>query len=99
MNEMPRTVEAGALHFGPLGLGGAMPPETWMAMSKDTMAELTLPEEVPDVVHRPWDKLRSLYCDGLFAYDNFTRAEREAYRVLEVRLKVRFLSHYDNEIP
>lgn len=99
MSEMLRAVAKPTLHFGPLGLGGPMPPERCLDLLNEEMAALTLPAEVPTEVRNPWDCLRELYVDGLFAYQNFTRVERDAPRILEVALKVRFLDHYRRAIP
>ena len=86
-------VDPGALHFGPLGLGGAMPPEACDELLAAQMAELVLPSDVPGEVASQVEKLKALYRAGLFDYDSFTHAERDAYRVLEATLKARLVSH------
>jgi hypothetical protein len=99
MSEMLRTVANPTLHFGPWGLGGAMPAERCLELLNEEMAALPLPAEVPAEVSKQWDSLKELYREGLFSYQSFTRVEREAPRILEVALKVRFLEHYRREIP
>src|SRR5438309_8084728 len=99
MSEMLRTVAKSTLHFGPWGLGGAMPPERCLDLLNEEMAALPLPVNVSADITKQWESLKELYRDGLFSYKNFTRVEREAPRLLEVALKVRFLEHYRREIP
>jgi hypothetical protein len=70
-----------------------------LELLNEEMAALPLPAEAPAEVSKQWDRLKELYVEGLFSYQNFTRVEREAPRVLEVALKVRFLEHYRREIP
>lgn len=94
-----RSVDPRTLHFGPFGLGGAMPPEVAVKFQAELMDPLELPEHVSTEVRSQFNKLRALYRDGVFTYDNFTRADRDAYRVLEVALKVRFLDHYQSVVP
>jgi hypothetical protein len=96
---LARPVDPGALHFGPLGLGGAMPPEACDELLAGQMAELVLPSDVPGEVASQFEKLKALYRAGLFDYDSFTHAERDAYRVLEAALKARFVSHYAQVLP
>jgi len=94
-----RPVDARTLHFQPLGLGGALPPDVSDGLLTAQMAELTLPAEVPVTVRDQFDRLKDLYRAGLFTYEHFTHAERDAYRVLEVALKVRFVQHYADGLP
>jgi len=62
-------------------------------------AALELPESVPAVVARQFSKVLRMYTDGLYTYDNFTTCVREAYRVLEVALKVLFDAQYVAGVP
>jgi hypothetical protein len=96
---LTRPVDERTLHFGPLGLGGAMPPETSAQILGASMDALVLPDRIPADVRSQFDKLKTLFCDGLFTYESFTFADRDSYRVLEVALKVRFLEHYDRQLP
>ena len=99
MSALPREVDPRGLSFTPYGLGGPMPP----AVAVDVLARacelLTPPAAVPQEVRSQFGKVLRLYADGLFTYDNFTIASREAHRVLEVALKVRFLEHYAGGVP
>jgi hypothetical protein len=99
MSKLGRSVDERTLHFGPWGLGGAMPAEQSERLLRAEMDHLELGPAVPETVRSQFIKLKALYVDGLFSYDSFTRAERDAYRVLEVALKVRFLEQYTNRIP
>jgi len=96
---LTRPVDEHTLHFGPLGLGGAMPPETSAQILRASMDALVLPDRIPADVRSQFDKLKTLFCDGLFTYESFTFADRDSYRALEVALKVRFLEHYDRQLP
>lgn len=95
---LTRRVDERTLHFGPLGLGGAMPPETSAEILREAMDALVLPERVPADVRGQFDKLKTLFCDGLFTYDSFTFADRDSYRVLEVALKIRFVEHIQGQL-
>ena len=64
-----------------------------------TMEPLVLPDDVDPGVRSQSEKLKRLFCDGLFRYEGFTQAERESYRIIEVAVKARFLSHYQSRIP
>src|SRR5260370_8016249 len=63
------------------------------------MGARVLPDRIPAEVRSQLDRLKMLFCDGLFTYESFTFADRASYRVLEVPLKVRFLEHYDRQLP
>jgi hypothetical protein len=76
-----------------------MPPEISAQVLRESMDALVLPDRIPADVRAQFDKLKALFCDGLFTYDSFTFADRDSYRVLEVALKVRFLEHYDRRLP
>jgi len=99
MEALNRPVDPRSLHFGPLGLGGAMPADLQERLLREEMDALQLGEAVPAPVRSQFGKLRALYGSGLHSYESFTHAEREAYRVLEVALKIRFLEHYENQVP
>lgn len=94
MSKLARPVDPRGLYFTPLGLGGPMSP----AAAQDVFARegevLALPDAVPASVRSQFAKALRMYADGVFTYDNFTTAPREAYRVLELALKARFLEHY-----
>lgn len=87
------------LHFGPWGLGGELPPEVSAKLLDEQMAHLTLPETVPASVQSQFEKVKDLYRAGLFQYDNFQTAARDAHRVIEVALKVCFVNHYSSGLP
>lgn len=76
-----------------------MRPEMSAKLLRESMDALVLPDRIPSDVRAQFDKLKALFCDGLFTYDSFTFADRDSYRVLEVALKVRFLEHYDRQLP
>lgn len=99
MNELARTVDPRALYFTPLGLGGPMSPNVAQRVFARERDLLDLPVVVPAKVRDHFAKAVRMYTDGLFTYDNFTSASREAHRVLEVALKVRFLEHYASGVP
>jgi hypothetical protein len=99
MSDLVRSVDERTLHFGPWGLGGAMSAEQSERLLRAEMDHLQVGPAVPETVRSQFIKLKALYSDGLFSYDSFTRAERDAYRVLEVALKVRFLEYYRYRIP
>ncbi len=65
----------------------------------DQIAELIPSAEVPIAVCGQFERLKNLCRAGLFTYESFTHAERDAYRVLKVALKVRFVQHYANGLP
>jgi hypothetical protein len=94
MDALSRPIERGALYFSPRGLGGAMPPEVAHRLLAKQAAAMELPGAVPVSVAGQFSKVLRMYADGLFTYANFTTCEREAHRVLEVALKVRFEEHY-----
>ncbi len=96
---LPRTVDERGLYFTALGLGGPMRPEAAQELVTRRCEQLALPTAVPTDVRREFEKVVRLYGDGLFTYDNYTSASREAHRVLEVALKVRFLEHYAAGVP
>ncbi len=99
MSELARQVDERTLHFGPWGFGGAMPAQDRLSLLHVEMGELELGDRVPGSVRSQWAKLQRTYVDGLFIYEHFTAAERDAYRVLEIALKARFLEHYEYRIP
>jgi hypothetical protein len=94
-----RHVDTRALHFGPWGLGGAMDPDLAERLLNAEMNRLVLSDDVRATVRSQFEKLKELYRNGLYLYASFTHAERDAYRVLETALKVRFLDHYARDIP
>jgi hypothetical protein len=99
MTGLTREVDARTLHFGPIGLGGPMPPEKSRELLEAETAWMVLGERVPDSVCNQFKDLVSAYRDGLFRYKTFTDLDRDSYRVLEVALKARFLEHYDRRLP
>ena len=99
INTLSRPVDPRALVFTPLGLGGPMQPQVAETFLTRECELLALPVAVPEAVRAQFAKVLRLYSDGLFAYDHFTTASREAHRVLEVALKVRFLEHYADGVP
>lgn len=99
VSELARPVDPRGLYFTPLGLGGPMPPDVAQQVFARDCEVLALPEVVPASVRSQFAKVLRMYADGVFSYDNFTAAPREAHRVLEVALKVRFLEHYAAGVP
>jgi hypothetical protein len=99
MSGLVRSVDVRTLQFGPLGLGGPMPADVKERLLTGDVEALRLADNVPSHLHSQFDKLTRLYTDGLYSYDSFTVAMREAYRVLEAALKVRLLEHYAYRIP
>jgi hypothetical protein len=87
------------LHFGPWGLTGAISSELSEKLLREEMDAVQLGELVPVSVRSQFERLKTLYLAGLFSYHSFTYAEREAHRILEVALKLRFLEHYGNRVP
>src|SRR5260370_12306519 len=63
------------------------------------MDGVVVPDRIAGDVGWQFDRLKMLFCDGLFTYESFNFADRDSYRVLEVALKVRFLKHYDRQLP
>jgi hypothetical protein len=76
-----------------------MPPEVSARFLADVMNAFVLPADIPSGVTSQFDKLKAMFCDGLFRYESFTQADRDTYRILEVALKARFLEHYGRELP
>ncbi len=99
MDALARPVDARGLFFTPLGLGGPIPPDVAQSQAARECDRLRLPASVPAGVSKQFDKVLRLYADGMFAYENYTTASREAYRILEVALKIRFLEHYLVGVP
>lgn len=99
MDMLPRAVDPRGLYFTPLGLGGPMRPEVAQDVIARRCEQLALPAAIPQDIRGEFAKVVRHYADGLFAYDNYTSASREAHRVLEVALKVRFLEHYTAGVP
>src|SRR5216683_6272593 len=99
MAMLPRAVDERGLYFTPLGLGGPMRPEVAQELMARRCEQLALPPAVPKDVRGEFAKVVHHYADGLFVYDNYTSASREAHRVLEVALRVRFLEHYAAGVP
>jgi hypothetical protein len=99
MTELARQVDPRSLNFGLWGLGGAMSAELQERLLREQMDVLQLGAAVPEQVRSQFEKLKALYRNGLYSYESFTHAERDAYRVLEVALKVRFLEHYRHQVP
>jgi hypothetical protein len=97
--DVTRPVDPRGLLFTPVGLGGPMRPEVALDLAQRERERLRLPAVVPMDVRDQFDKVLRLYADGVFSYDNYTTASREAHRLLEVALKVRFLEHYRDGVP
>ncbi|HXA29280.1 MAG TPA: hypothetical protein VN193_11105 [Candidatus Angelobacter sp.] len=99
MTQDTREPDPRTLHFGPWGVTGSVPADFSRRLLEDETAWMQLGERVPESVRGQFEKLKGTYRDGLYRYDHFTTAERESYRVLEVALRVRFLEHYDLQVP
>lgn len=99
VSELRRKVDPRGLFFTPMGLGGPMTPEVAEQVFAHECEVLALPEAVPAGVRAQFAKALRLYADGVFTYENFTTVQREAHRLLEVALRVRFVEHYAAGIP
>ena len=99
MAMLPRAVDERALYFTPLGLGGPLSPEVAQELAARRCAQLTLPDVLPPNVRGEFAKVLRHFADGVFDYNNYTSAFREAHRVLEVALKTRYLEHYAAGVP
>src|SRR5205085_1714063 len=99
MNTVVRELDPRSLVFAPLGLGGPMAPGRALALAAHERERMALPAVVPESVRAQFGSVLKQYADGIFTYENYTSVCREADRVLEVALKVRFLEHYADGVP
>lgn len=76
-----------------------MRTDTAISVFSEQAARMELPTAVPQQVRDQFAKVQRMYAGGVFTYDNFTACVREAYRVLEVALKVRFAERYATGVP
>ena len=75
-------------------VGGAAAPEAAAENHKRIMTQLDVPDSVPDAVRKSFDRIRSIYRQGLFCYDLYTVAGDQARLLIELALKERFVEFY-----
>jgi hypothetical protein len=93
------TPDERTLHFGPLGLGGAMPGEIATEHQQRVVAPFGLVDQVPEHTRRAFERLQLLHTYGVFCYEFFTVADENSLLVLELALAERFMAFYGNEVP
>jgi hypothetical protein len=79
-------------------VGGAAAPEAAAENHKRLMTQLDLPASVPDAVSKSFDRIRSIYRQGLFCYDLYTVAGDQARLLIELALKERFVEFYGGTV-
>ncbi|HVC07358.1 MAG TPA: hypothetical protein VND98_07240 [Solirubrobacterales bacterium] len=94
-----QTPDEMALVFNPIGFGGRMEPAEAARFQQSAIASAVPVDAVPDQIRQNFERARRLHLYGVLEYEFFTAASDYALLVLESALRVRFLSHYDNEIP
>src|SRR6266536_4626657 len=93
------TPDGGALHFGPMGLGGGMRPESAAEYQQQTIFPAQLVPEVPDGTRQSFEQLRNVFAYGVLCYDLYTFVDDQALLVLELALRERFVALYEGRIP
>jgi hypothetical protein len=86
------------LAFGPMGLGGQMPPEDSAEFLQRLMARHELAPAVADGTRRSFDQLRNAFAYGLFCYDIFTLVNDRALLVFEQALRDRFIGFHQGTV-
>ena len=61
-----RRVDPRTMHFGPMGLGGALAPAACLRLLKEETEIMVLPREVPRRVRRGFKRLLRQYQGGLY---------------------------------
>ena len=79
-------------------VGGAAAPEAAAENHKRVMTQLDVPTAVPDAVRKSFDRIRSIYRQGLFCYDLYTVAGDQARLLIELALKERFVEFYGGTV-
>jgi hypothetical protein len=79
-------------------VGGATAPEDAAEYHKRVMAQFDVPDSVPETVRKSFDRIRSIYRQGLFCYDLYTVAGDQARLLIELALKERFVEFYGGTV-
>lgn len=79
-------------------VGGAAAPEDAADYHKRVMAQLDVPASVPETVRQSFDRIRSIYRQGLFCYDLYTVAGDQARLHIELALKERFVEFHGGTV-
>jgi hypothetical protein len=79
-------------------VGGAAAPEAAAENHKRLTTQLDLLASVPDAVRKSFDRIRSIYRQGLFCYDLYTVAGDQARLLIELALKERFVEFYGGTV-
>jgi hypothetical protein len=87
------------LNFGPLGLGGALPPDVAVQHQQAVVTRFALADNVPDHTRLAFERLQRMHIYGVLCYDLFTVADSQAMLVLDLALAERFLDFYNGEAP
>lgn len=98
LSELQRPDEL-TLRFNPYGLGGRLAPGDAARFQAASIARAVLVADVPEDVRDNFERARKLHLYGVLEYEFFTAAADYALLVLEGALRLRFLSHYNGEIP
>ena len=88
-----------SLIFNPIGLGSPLEPEDAAEHQMQMIEHARLVDAVPEAVRENFERARKLHLYGILEYEFFTAASDYAPLVLEGALRLRFLSHYENQIP
>jgi hypothetical protein len=79
-------------------VGGTAAPEDAAGYHKRVMAQLDVPASVPESIRKSFDRIRSIYRQGLFCYDLYTVAGDLARLLIELALKERFVEFYGGTV-
>jgi hypothetical protein len=79
-------------------VGGTAGAEHAAEYHKRVMAQLDVPASVPETVRKSFDRIRSIYRQGLFCYDLYTFAGDQARLLVELALKERFVEFHDGTV-
>ena len=98
--ERLRIPDARTLRFAPglLLTTSTMKPES-SAEYLSRLVGLPVAEAVDDDVRRSIDRVRAVFCHGLFDYDLLTAAQSLAYLLVEGALRRRFVHAYGGVVP
>jgi hypothetical protein len=79
-------------------VGGAAAPEAAAENHNRLTTQLDLLASVPDAVRKSFDRIRSIYRQGLFCYDLYTVAGDQARLLIELALQERFVEFYGGTV-
>jgi len=79
-------------------VGGSAAVEVVAEHQKRVMARLDVPASVPEAIAKSFDRVRSIYRQGLFCYDLYTVAGDQARLLVEQALKERFIEFYGGTV-